>query len=180
VPTLVATVGASNANSFATRAEGDTFADARLDASAWTAASNDDKDRALIAATALLDVFEFIGYRVNDTQALAWPRKYAVRPDRPYESFDDDVYYATTEIPVRVKDATCRLALAFLAGGTTNLFALDGDAGIVSKTVGPLSKTFDVAKRSVGLARIDGVMDRLKPLLAAQSRGGASVPLERV
>lgn len=180
MPTLIATAGAADANSFVTVAAADTYLDGRLAVTAWTGATADDKARALISATATLDTLAYVGKRTTDTQALAWPRTYALRPDPPYNAATDDIYFGTTEVPQRVKDATCVLAVAYLAGGTSSLTALDNDAGVVSKTVGPLSKTFDVATRAKGLQRIAGVMDLVGPLLDAGADAAGAITMVRV
>jgi len=81
MPTVIATVGASNANSFVTVAEGDTYCDARLNASAWTDAEDDDKAKAVIEATRELSAKMWVGSKSTTAQALAWPRAYATDPD---------------------------------------------------------------------------------------------------
>jgi hypothetical protein len=116
-PTLVATAGSGSANSYVTRANASTYLDARLNVTVWTAASDEDKDRALISATRALDGAPWIGFRASDTQALAWPRTYALKPDRPYDTGSDDIYFATTTVPQAVQDATCELALELLRAG---------------------------------------------------------------
>lgn len=166
MPTLVATAGAADANSYVTVAAADTRLAESLGYATWAALATDDKERALIAATRELDTLPWVGWRYTNTQSLSWPRRFAVNPDRAYDEDDEAVlYFGATEIPARVIEATCRLALAFASAGTDDLVKVDGDAGLVSKTIGPISKTFAVESRPVGLARISGVMDRLTPLL---------------
>jgi hypothetical protein len=173
MPTVVATVGASTANSFATVAEGDVYCDARLNASAWTDEDDDDqKARALIDATRELNVLMYIGYTVSEDQALVWPRDYAEDPDSPTLA-----YFESDVIPQRVKDATCELALQFLIAGTTDLAALDATQGVIRKRVDVLetewAKPYERAK---GLDRFPRVMALVRPLLIIQ---GNSVPLVR-
>ncbi len=55
MPTVIITPGASNANSYCSRADGDAYHEAHLYASAWTGATADQKDAALFWATRLLD-----------------------------------------------------------------------------------------------------------------------------
>jgi hypothetical protein len=133
MPTLVATAGASTANSFVTVSECDTYCDARLNASAWTGESDEDqKARALIDATRELNVHRYKGASATDTQALVRPRQWALDPDA---AWPDTTYFSTTEIPQRVKDACCELALQFLIAGTTDLAALDATQGVIRKRV---------------------------------------------
>lgn len=175
MPTLVATVGASTANSFATVAEGDAYCDARLNASAWTDEQDDDqKIRALIDATRELNVMRFKGTAVTDTQALVWPRQWALDPDA---AWPETTFFATTEIPQRVKDATCELALQFLIAGTTDLAALDATQGVIRKRVDVLETEWAKPyERPQGMSRFPRVLAYVKPLL---EQTGNSVPLVR-
>jgi hypothetical protein len=54
----------------------------------------------------------WLGSRVDETQALAWPRYNVLVVDGV------GAYYLTTEIPQLVKDAQCELALAMIGGWT--------------------------------------------------------------
>lgn len=139
--TIVATPGASNANSYATVAEADTYFDDRLKATAWTGADADDKARALIEATRRIDQEEFEGTPVDplndadvtgDTQALKWPRQAA--DDDAGWTYDDDV------IPTIVKRATFELALALL-DADSDFLADTGLEGFKRVAVGSLQVT---------------------------------------
>jgi len=119
MPTLTATIGSASANAYITTAKGDTYADERLNASAWTGAATDDKERALIMATRRLDQERFSGEKATTGQALEWPRIWA---------FDkDEEEYASNVIPEPVQQATFELALRYLNDGTTDALA---DTGI--------------------------------------------------
>jgi hypothetical protein len=117
MPDLVETVGAATANSFVSLDDADEYLDARLNASAWNDEDDEDqKVRALIEATRELTVLAWEGSRTTTTQKLAWPRQYATDPDKPNPSQLGDIallYFDDDEIPQRVKDATCELALEF-------------------------------------------------------------------
>src|SRR5690348_768343 len=105
MPTIIATVGSATANSFVTVAECDAYCDGRSNADAWNNESDDDKKaRALIDATRELSNKNWVGAgRVDATQALSWPRAFALNPDLAWTGY---AYYGTTEVPKRVKDAT--------------------------------------------------------------------------
>lgn len=107
MPTLDATAGDADANSYATLAEASTYFDERLQASNWTGESDEDvKERALIMATRRIDALRFTGVANTDTQALEWPR---------FEAFDLNGYeYDTASIPDPVKRATYEEALRIL------------------------------------------------------------------
>ena len=107
--TVVATAGASNANSYLTVAQADDLANLYLGTLSWAAATTDNKGRALIMATRYLDELRWIGEKASTTQALLWPRTDAECGDWSYTS---------AEIPQPIKQATFDLAEALLGDGT--------------------------------------------------------------
>lgn len=137
MPTIDATVGGASSNAYLDAAEADVYFDNRLHASAWTSASADDKDRALIMATLDLDSrIEWAGYKASTMQALGWPRSGIV---------DDDGYSVdSSKIPDEIKTATCELALVLLGKDTT---ATSDTAGIKSLTVDTIKLDFDKRDR---------------------------------
>jgi hypothetical protein len=176
MPTIVATIGSATANSFVTVAECDAYCDGRLNADAWNAEPDDDqKARALIDATRELSNKTWIGAgRVTTTQALNWPRAFALNPDTAWIGYS---YYLQTEIPQRVKDATCELALQFLILGPVDLASLDPTLNVQTKKVDVLSTTyFDPRIRAQGIERFPSVMRYIDPLLIGS---GINAPLVR-
>jgi hypothetical protein len=170
--TLIATVGSSTANAFVTAVEATAYLGTRLNASAFTGASTDDQARAVIEATRELSVLSWEGQRADSTQALAWPRQFAVNPDSPWQ-----YWFSTTELPQRVKDATCELALEFLKAGTTDIAALDPTISVIRKKVDVLETEYAAPfLRAKGLAIFPRVMALIRPLLTSS---GVSVPLVR-
>lgn len=106
---IVATPGADDANSYAELADGDTYHEAHLYGTAWEDASSDEKNRALVSATRMLDTwFDWIGVIATESQALRWPRIDAYDPDGRLLSDD--------EIPATVVNATIELARSLLGG----------------------------------------------------------------
>lgn len=103
--TIIATPGASDANSYLTVAEGDTFAEERLGTLTWSSSSDEDKKKALVQATRYMDTLEYIGEKATTTQALLWPRDDAKCGDKDY---------ADTVIPTEVQEATFDLAEGLL------------------------------------------------------------------
>ena len=75
--TLVATAKSSTANSYCTLAEADQYQDDRPAVSTtWADASENNKIRALLWATKLMEaLFDWNGYASTTTQALGWPRQ---------------------------------------------------------------------------------------------------------
>lgn len=114
-----ATVGGVNANSYVDVGTADTFFDNRINAGAWNnVVDTDDKARALIMATDRIDQEKYRGARASSTQRLNFPRSGI--------SYDDGAPVPTTTVPRQVCNATMELALAILAGGTTDIFAATG------------------------------------------------------
>ena len=61
-------------NSYASVASADSYFSTRLDAAAWEEASPDNKEKALVTATSILDVKEWGGVAVSSSQPLSFPR----------------------------------------------------------------------------------------------------------
>lgn len=134
---LVATVGATNANSYISRAGADTYFEGRFGTSAWTSASNGDKEIALVQATRTIDRYHrFHGEKNASTQALSFPR--------------DIQEEAVTALPQCVMDACCEQALWALQnkdrGGLSQRQQLQGE-GVKSFGVGDLREEYARAGR---------------------------------
>ena len=169
--TIDASVGGASANSFATLAEFTTYMEGRLNSSAFDDASADSQNRALAEATRELSAKVWLGRRVNDTQALSWPRELVIDPDSSVAN-----YFASTVIPDRVKDATCELAFQFLKAGTTDVAALDGTLNTKREKVGPLeTEYFEPDERARGLARYPSVTRYLRGLVAGAGVAGKAI-----
>jgi hypothetical protein len=181
--TIDATVGGAAANSYVTLAQAETYLEARLNVGAWTAATTDLKNRALVEAQRTIGPLPWAGSRTTDAQALAWPRQYVANPDAPLPLTNIArenllptyvVYYDTDIIPQRVKDAQVELALEFLKSGTTDLAVADATADVIRKKVDVLETQYaDPGKRTAqNLAKFSRVMSLLLPLFGpgAQSR----------
>ena len=160
--TIDATVGGASANSYVTLAEWTTYMEGRLNSDAFDDATADSKNRALVEATRELTALTWQGYRVNDTQALAWPRDWVIDVDDPnYDYYDDD------EIPVRLKRATYELALAFLKAGATDIVSQDTALDVKMESIGGAITTeyYEAGHRTRGIARYPAVMREIGNLL---------------
>ena len=167
--TLIATAGASNANSYTTVEEADAYHEAHLYASTWTDASTANKEAALVWATRLLDeVCEWDGTKSTNEQALRWPRGGATDAD--------GVPFDVDEIPQELKHATAEFARHLLA---SDRFQVRDDAkgGLHSVSAGPVSVTFNHVDR-ISLVP-ESVWALLRPIQHGAS-GGWEVPLIRV
>ena len=133
--TLVATPGATNANSYCTRAEADTYFEGSVYSTAWDAASTAEKDKALVNATRLLDeLYTWHEWPSSPTQALQWPRIGLM--DALYLSI-----LADTEIPPKLKEATAELAQDVLEADL-NAELPQVQQGLTSMSAGPVSFGF--------------------------------------
>lgn len=132
---LVTTVGDASANSYGSLAEANTYFDSRLNASAWTAASDDDKTRALLEATVWLDeLFDWEGAPATDVQRLRFPR---------VGLFDRDGRDVSSDsIPDAIKYAQFDIALLFLTSNRKGESELLGQ-GMSRVKVGPIEVEVD-------------------------------------
>lgn len=122
------TVGGAAANSYVTVQEADAYFATRTHADAWTGATSDLKERALITAVYRLDQESWAGRRASQNQALAWPR---------YGAEDADGYAVPSDsIPTDIKRAQMEMALVQL--GRSDPLAATGLEGFERLKVGPI------------------------------------------
>src|SRR5580765_2159181 len=117
--------GLASANSYASAADGDAYHDGHCYASTWTAATTGNKEKALVMATRLIDgSYQFVGFNTGNIQALQWPRRGAVDPDRFHLKFSVTSvailasqvgpFFDYTKIPKVLCDAVCEQARELL------------------------------------------------------------------
>ncbi len=100
--------GLANANAYANAADGDAYHEGHLYATAWTAASEANKDAALVMATRLIDAeYQFGGVKATFAQALQWPRAEC-------RDVDSDDELPSNAVPKSLRDATCEQARELL------------------------------------------------------------------
>lgn len=183
--TIVATPGASNANSFATEVQFIARAQTKLSVPTGTTVAgstcSETEKKALIEATRMISRLEFLGTRVDTTQVLSHPREYLPDPDAPWieqAGTADVVYVDDTIVATRVVEATIDLALVMISEGANSLAVADPNQGVIEKTVDVLTtKWASPQARPTGWARYPEVLTALAPFLA--SAGGGSLALER-
>ena len=115
-------------NSYLSVADADTYWSDRNN-STWSAASDAEKEAALLEATQYLDkAYRWRGeHPGSSTQLLAWPRNNVV----------DEQGRTRTGIPQEIKDATAELALEALGGRLVPV--QDHGGAVKSQTVNGLS-----------------------------------------
>ena len=167
MPAIVATVGSASANSFATIAEADTYFDGVLNAGAWIDEGDDDqKARALMEATRQLSVIPWVGARVDDTQALPWPRVNVEDGDGQFALIDWPAYLDQDVIPPFIKEATYRIAIELLRSGTVDPFAIHDDTGIKRKKTGPIeTEYFGESSLPGGIAQYPYIVALVAPYI---------------
>lgn len=155
-PALVATAGASNANTYLSAAGADSIANGMIGTLAWSTATSDDKARALITATNGLETLAYIGARTSSEQALSWPRR---------EASCGDKAPADDEIPREIELATFDLANALLTSPTL-LRSADSSSALVP----------GVPNRDLKRVKLD-VLELEWNVAAARSTTSAVTPL---
>ena len=170
--TIDATLSGTSANSYVTLAEANSYFETVPDSSTWTNKTDDQKNRALIAATRWIDTFVFYGDRCDNGQALKFPRNnYKV----------DDVELACTAIPNDIKYAQYELARA-LANDTSAITGTTGkDGNFEEVALGDLRVKY--ITESQGTCSINNILDVypwLQSYLGAYMLGGAGTYQMRV
>ena len=175
MPTAInATAGAATQNAYVTEADADTYHDDRpAVGTSWADASSDDKTRAILFATKMLDALvNWTGYATTEAQGLLWPRSSMdYRNDFPVPS---DI------IPDELAEATAEYARQLLVGDITGNSAIETQ-GITKLKAGPVELVFSED------ATAKAIPDTIVYLLPAEwyssisgGQGDGTVELERV
>ena len=124
--------GKADANAYANVADGDAYHAGHLYASAWTAATADNKAVALVMASRLIDAeYQFGGVKSADSQALQWPRYRCPDPDRDPTLrvgllLTSENWVPENLVPKAVIQAACELARELLIADRTAAPAGEG------------------------------------------------------
>ena len=153
--------GRADANSYASVVDGDAYHDGHLYATAWTAATTENKEKALVFATRLLDAeFRFKGVKTSAAQALQWPRAECRDPD-------GDDYLASDAVPHAVVQATCELARELLVKDRT---AAPPGEGLKYLNIGSTQTGYDKTDTPPVITRVaQAMLAKLGSLLKAKS-----------
>ena len=108
--------GKIDSNAYANAADCDAYHEGHLYATAWVAATADQKDAALVMATRLIDSqIQFDGGKTNSLQSLQWPREGCHDPDGVRASSGaGSSELPANLVPKAVMDATCEMARELL------------------------------------------------------------------
>ena len=143
--TLIATAKATNANSYATLTESNSYMETvrPSDEVTWLKESEPTRERLLMLATRIIDNhFVFIGIKKDTSQSLQWPRS-NVPVDGFFAGYVRSLDSET--VPQFVKDATSQLALELVSKDV--LSSADGE-GLESVSVGDINVNFDKEDRN--------------------------------
>jgi len=162
--------GASNSNSYASVADGDSYHDAHLYGTAWTNATTAKKETALAMATRTLDDHvAWDGRRSNEGQALGWPRQNV----HDYDNYRID----SDEIPQSLKDATAEMARLLL---TSDRLVEPDSKGISEVKAGEVNVKFDKTDRDLGGVIPNTVKQMIRSLGEVLNRGSSQSKALRV
>lgn len=159
--------GLSDANSYASVADGDAYFLDRGAPVSWSGATTAERETALIFSTQFIDaeyVNRWKGARTNETQALAWPRA-GVTDDDDF-TIDDDA------LPTKLLEATYEGALKSV-GGEDLIPDLTDDGTLERKRVKVGSLEVDKKYSSPKSATPDRQL--MDSLLSAYLRGQGSL-----
>ena len=165
--------GKVDANSYADVADADAYHAGHLYASAWTAATADQKTVALVMATRLIDAeFQFNGTRTTAGQNLQWPRAKCPEPDNVHVPISvllpipyDYVQYDT--VPKAVVQATCEMARELLIADRT---AAPAGEGLAYQNVGGNQTGYDKTDtRPVIPPMVQALLARFGTLIKSRS-----------
>lgn len=141
--------GLSNAESYASVAEGDSYWDLRGGSSSWDSASTSEKEAALRYATEWVDVnFTFKSAIYSTSQSLNFPRT----------TFYDTEGREITGIPTKLKNAVCEVAVVHLDDKLNS--SDERGSLIVSEKVGSSSVTYNKAyNKNASLTYVNGLLE---------------------
>lgn len=108
----------------------------------------------LIEAMDYVENLDFLGYKLTNTQSLQWPRA-DVPKDKVY-------WYETTDIPQRLQDGLCEVALAIDAGNSP---IANVERTTIMEKVGDLQVQYKPGSSANTVVKKIGI--KLNPLLSS-------------
>jgi hypothetical protein len=152
--TIETGAGVTGADSYVDLAYCETYL-ANVGYTIWAPLLDDEKEAALRMAARYLDAKSYSGQRIIYTQAMAWPRSYAL--------FDQNFEIPSSVIPENLKRAQCEAAIRAAQGTLT---ADNAGGYVIEETVGGITKRYSDYSKSTTKA-MTVVDDLLRPLLSS-------------
>jgi hypothetical protein len=159
------TIDAIVYNVYTIVADADAYLGASLYATDWTGALADDKARALVMATRLIDRQAWLGAKTEAANTQDWPRS----------GLEDEegTAISSATIPQFLKDATCELALDLLGDSDTETFEKEPE--ISSVGAGSARVEF-FRSAATGFKRFPTVVQELLGDFLAASNSSGIIP----
>lgn len=171
MPTFVVEDGSakSDANSYVSIADADSYFDNGTAPSTWTDATEADKQKALRIATSYVSERYSIRWRgviQSDTQSLDWPRNGVV-------DAATGLVYDNDEMPKKLLNATAEVALRYLSGTSLRPDVKPGEGNVTNSsiTVGAISISEDFVGSATTATQFPEVHDKLRDLLTDMGAG---------
>jgi len=129
---LIATPGGTTSNTYSLLSEANYYFEAVIDhTNTWESATEDNKNKALVWATRLIDeCYQWNGTKYSDTQALRWPRSSIFDPD--------GVEVDELTIPWFIRNATAEMAKEIMIKDRLQ----PKEQQLMQVDVGPLKKVY--------------------------------------
>lgn len=171
--TLTTDVGGVASNSYVSEADASTYITSKvMDRNLrdfWIRSLTDDRARALIKATQLIDsVIRWTGYKATSEQALAWPRAGV---------YDADLYaISDTVIPASIKAAQVETAVWLLSKAGIN--PTNSEAQFSAIKIGPITLDYNDTKLGASQEYIPTIVQSLirgLGIVTPPSSGGIKV-----
>ena len=167
--------GKADANSYADVTDGNAYHEGHLYATAWTAATADNKAASLVMAARVIDAeLQFNGVKATEAQALQWPRSDCRDPDAVAASGSAGVVTSNV-VPKGILDATCELARELLLLART---AAPPGEGLISDWTSTFGKKYSKTDIRPILPRL--VQSLLAKYGSPMRQSGGVVKLVRV
>ena len=135
--------GKENATSYISLADADDYFELRGNED-WSGEDEADREAALVRATFGMDSWlrgRWVGTKLTQAQALAWPREGAEDEDG-FEIPED-------EVPIVVQHACAEIALIELSGTSFQSTSQSAADSVSSETVGPISVTYKDSAQTI-------------------------------
>lgn len=154
-------IGSPDAEAYCSVERADTYHEKR-GAAAWAALTESQKEAALRLATDYLTQtyrMRWAGSRVDDVQALDWPRNFVPRVD------GSEAFYPSDAIPKELIFASAELALRSVSGPLIE----DTEPPVIEETIGPITTRY--APSASQRKKYPAIERMLVPLLSGAGEG---------
>lgn len=170
MPTVIADVGAANANSYVTVAEADSYFGDAFGKPLWESSDVENQEALVVTASRTLDLYIlWNGQKASADQSMEWPRS------RAYDRFG--ALYPSDKIPTTVKYATFELAYYMLENGGLSF----AEQSIDSVKVGSIEVDFTERSTDSGIPKfIENMIGSLGSPIIVGNNAVQNVRLERV